>query len=108
MDKTKSTILVAAFPLIVAPMIIIQQIYNWLKMGFWREVSIADSLNNSGVQSNFSTDWVGINKIITWLTELPLSLAAFLFALIWFYAIIKISDISDALIRRRIKKTSLF
>jgi hypothetical protein len=66
------------------PAIIAWQSYMWLRWGYWPPLSIHDAWFWAGLGFP-STGWMGVDKLIDWTFDGPLSLIAFLsgLAIVW-------------------------
>jgi hypothetical protein len=67
------------------PAIIAWQSYSWLRLGYWPALTVDDAWIWAGMYAPPQTGWLGIDKIIGWIFESPLSLSAFIggVALLW-------------------------
>jgi hypothetical protein len=85
--RVASVVLVSlpiVFSILVGFFVVGQQCLNWLRFGYWEEMTLQDGLYGMFGQPFFSeTGWLGTDKIIDWsINNLPLAL--------WFLIILPI------------------
>jgi hypothetical protein len=77
-------ITIGVFVIFACPAIIAWQSCMWLRWGYWPPLSIHDAWFWAGLGFP-STGWMGVDKLIDWTFDGPLSLIAFLsgLAIVW-------------------------
>jgi hypothetical protein len=62
--------------LLPGPALLVWQAYRWLKDGYWTEVPASTALTYMGCPLPM-VSWIGLQKIIDWLLDIPTSLILF-------------------------------
>jgi len=71
--------------------IVVSQAVRWLKFGYWEPLSIAEALRR--MQWGYpTTDYRGVQKIIDWAVQMPLSLGIFMVAALGAFAWLTYAD----------------
>jgi hypothetical protein len=63
------------------PALLVWQAYRWLKDGYWTAVPVSKALIYMGCPPPM-VSWVGLQKIIDWLLNIPTSLILFVLSII--------------------------
>jgi len=67
--------------LLPGPALLVWQAYRWLKDGYWTEVPASTALTYMGCPLPM-VSWIGLQKIIDWLLDIPTSLILFVLSII--------------------------
>lgn len=70
-------LLVWAAPVIIGPAILVGQAVTWLRTGYWNPVPISAAFDYFDIPSPHTT-WVGAQKVLDFMLDLPLSITSFL------------------------------
>jgi len=68
---------ILVLPGLIGPAIFAWQCFMWLKYGYWHPVPVTAAFQNLGIPYP-TTEWAGVQKMIDWVLDLPLSLTALL------------------------------
>jgi hypothetical protein len=91
-----------AVPVFIGPGIVVWQLFEWLKTGAWHPVPVTAAFDFFKV-GHPVTNWAGVQKMIEWGLDLPLSVVTFLAAMTVLVLVVGYAD--GVMQARRLKKT---